>query len=191
LTLFNLAEQLGRTDTLGQAVRQRVSDLLTQMPPAYTMFVKVHPSDLEDPDLLSPRGILSPFASRVVLEITERSGLEQVAGVGCRLKRLRELGYRIALDEIGAGYSGLSSLAHLEPEIVKVDMSLIRGVDRSPIKQRLFRTLAVLCRKLQVMMVAEGVETRAELECAVAIGGDLFQGYLFAHPARGFPRVEF
>jgi EAL domain-containing protein (putative c-di-GMP-specific phosphodiesterase class I) len=102
---------------------------------AYTMFVKVHPSDLEDPDLLSSRGILSPFASRVVLEITERSGLEQVAGVGCRLKRLRELGYRIALDDIGAGYSGLSSLAHLEPEIVKVDMSLIRGVDRSPISR--------------------------------------------------------
>jgi EAL domain-containing protein (putative c-di-GMP-specific phosphodiesterase class I)/CheY-like chemotaxis protein len=191
MTLFNLAEQLGRTDVLGQAIRQRVSDMLAQVPPTYPMFVKVHPSDLEDPDLLSSRGILSPLAPRVVLEITERSGLEQVAGVGSRLKRLRELGYRIALDDLGAGYSGLASLAHLEPDIVKVDMSLIRGVERAPIKQRLFGTLATLCRQLQVQMVAEGVETRTELECAVALGGDLFQGYLFARPAQGFPRAEY
>jgi EAL domain-containing protein (putative c-di-GMP-specific phosphodiesterase class I) len=187
VALLELAERLGQTATLGRAIRRRVADLMEGVIPGPPIFVNVHPSDLEDPDLLATDGTLSPFASRVVLEITERAGLDKVAGLDSRLSRLRALGYRIALDDMGAGYAGLSSLAHLEPDIVKVDMSLMRGLNQSPIKQTLFAAIVSLCRDLGIAMIAEGIETRAELECAVSLGGNLFQGYLFGRPGLGLP----
>jgi EAL domain-containing protein (putative c-di-GMP-specific phosphodiesterase class I) len=190
VALFDAAEQLGETAMLGQAIRREVASILPKHPTALPIFVNVHPSDLEDPELLSGKGILSPFAPRVVLEITERAGLDRVVSVNARLKQLRSLGYRIAIDDIGAGYSGLASFAHLEPDIVKLDMSLIRGVDQSSLKQKLFSVVASLCRDLGIEMIAEGVETRPELDCAVALGGDLFQGYFFARPGVGLPAGE-
>ena len=79
--------------------------------------------------------------SSVVLEITERAPIEKIRDVGNRVAQLRALGYRIAVDDLGAGYAGLTSFAHLEPEVVKVDMSLIRGLDRSPMKQKLLSSI--------------------------------------------------
>jgi EAL domain-containing protein (putative c-di-GMP-specific phosphodiesterase class I) len=101
--------------------------------------------------------------------------------------RLRGLGYRIAIDDLGAGYAGLTSFAQLEPEVVKVDMSLVRGIDSSPVKQKLVRSIIALCTELGIQLVAEGIETPAERDAVVALGGDLCQGYLFAKPGRGFP----
>ena len=103
------------------------------------------------------------------------------------MTRLRALGYRIAIDDLGAGYAGLTSFAQLEPEVVKVDMSLVRGIDRSPVKQKLVRSIIALCTELGIQLVAEGIETPAERDALIALGGDLCQGYLFAKPGRGFP----
>jgi len=107
-----------------------------------------------------------------------------------RMAALRARGYRIAVDDLGAGYAGLSSLASLQPEVVKLDMSLVRGVDQQPIKQRLVASLQTLGGPLGIRVVAEGVETQAERDTLIAIGCDLFQGYLFAKPARAFPTVN-
>jgi EAL domain-containing protein (putative c-di-GMP-specific phosphodiesterase class I) len=181
------AERLGRTAQLGRAIRRRIADQMPALAADAQMFVNLHPSDLVDEELCSGQGALAPFASRVVLEVTERAALEQVRGVAAGVVRLRELGYRLALDDLGAGYAGLSSFALLEPEIVKVDMSLIRGIHRSPVKQKLFRSFAALCGDIKTEIIAEGVEEAEERDCLCDLGGDLFQGYLFARPGRGFP----
>jgi EAL domain-containing protein (putative c-di-GMP-specific phosphodiesterase class I) len=182
------AERLGRTAELGRAVRARVAQMMKEVDPTVNVFVNLHPSDLIDPELSSIDGALTPFASRVVLEVTERAALHEVHGLAPCVVRLRELGFRIALDDLGAGYAGLSSFAQLEPEIVKVDMSLVRGIHTSPMKQKLFRSFTSLCRELNVEIVAEGVEVAEERDCLNTLGGDLYQGYLFARPGRGFPQ---
>ena len=151
------------------------------------IFVNLHPPDLVDEELGSSSGVLAPFAERVVLEVTERAALEKVAGLAAAVLNLRKIGYSIALDDLGAGYAGLSSFAVLEPEIVKVDMSLVRGIHASPMKQKLFRSFATLCGDLGIEIVAEGVEVAEERDCLGGLGGDLYQGYLFARPGRGFP----
>jgi hypothetical protein len=110
--------------------------------------------------------------------------------VGERISALRELGFRIAVDDLGAGYAGLTSFARLRPEIVKLDMSLIRGVDQDPTRQHLIRSLNGACRDLGIRVVAEGVETKEERDTLVALGSNLLQGYLFSKPARAFPTVE-
>jgi EAL domain-containing protein (putative c-di-GMP-specific phosphodiesterase class I) len=185
---IDAAERMDRTQELGRRVRRRIADQLAEMPPSVTIFVNVHPSDLVDEELCSGEGALAPFARGVVLEVTERAALEQIRGLNAGVLRLRELGYRIALDDLGAGYAGLSSFALLEPEVVKVDMSLVRGIHQSPMKQKLFRSFATLCRDLNTEIIAEGVEVAEERDCLSDLGGDLYQGYLFARPGRGFPQ---
>jgi EAL domain-containing protein (putative c-di-GMP-specific phosphodiesterase class I) len=110
-----------------------------------------------------------------------------VKDVRSKLAELRRIGFRIAIDDLGAGYAGLTSFAALEPEFVKLDMSLIRDIDSQPTKEKLVRSMTLLCKELGMMVVAEGVETPRELEVLVAIGVDLVQGYLLARPAKAFP----
>jgi EAL domain-containing protein (putative c-di-GMP-specific phosphodiesterase class I) len=151
------------------------------------IFVNLHVLDLVDEDLYDPATPLAAFAGRVYFEITERAALEKVHDVRERVARLRALGYRIAVDDLGEGYSGLTSFAQLEPEAVKLDMSLIRGVDIVPMKKKLVRAMATLCRELDARLIAEGVETEAERDTLIELGGDLLQGYLFAKPDFPFP----
>jgi EAL domain-containing protein (putative c-di-GMP-specific phosphodiesterase class I)/ActR/RegA family two-component response regulator len=187
--LFDVAERLARTSDLGRAIRRLVGNLLPKAPESVELFVNLHPSDLTDDELFSHDGALTPFARRVVLEITERAALDEIPGLAARIARLRALGFRIAVDDLGAGYAGLSSFAALEPDVIKADMSLVRGIDASPIKQKLIAAIATLANDLQIHLVAEGIETPAERDCVVSLGAHALQGYLFARPGRGFPSI--
>jgi EAL domain-containing protein (putative c-di-GMP-specific phosphodiesterase class I) len=188
LDFVDAAVRLGRTRDLGQLVRRRIADALIQLPPSAIVFVNLHPTDLLDDELIAADGALTPFASGVVLEVTERAMLGGLPGLPARIQALRDRGFRIALDDLGAGYAGLSSFALLNPEVVKVDLSLVRDIHQSPIKQKLFRSFATLCRDLNTELIAEGVEAAEERDCLNTLGGDLYQGYLFARPGRGFPQ---
>lgn len=184
--LIAVAEQSGRLRDLGRAVRARVAAALPGAPDDVSVFVNLHASDLEDEALYDAAAPLSAHARRVVLEITERAALEGIERLGERLATLRRLGYRVAVDDLGAGYAGLASFPALEPEVVKIDMALVRGVDQSALQQRVVRSVVELGRELHMMVVCEGIETVAERDALAALGCDVFQGYLFGHPARGF-----
>jgi EAL domain-containing protein (putative c-di-GMP-specific phosphodiesterase class I) len=187
--IIQAAEQLVRAKDLGRAVRARVADAARVAPARATIFVNLHASDLADDELFSPTAPLSRIASRVVLEITERASLDELGDVAPRLAQLRGLGFRIAIDDLGAGYAGLSAFALFKPEVVKLDRSLVQAIDADPFKRRLVEVLPALCRKLGVMIIAEGVETAAERDTLATLGCELMQGYLFARPAKGFPRL--
>jgi EAL domain-containing protein (putative c-di-GMP-specific phosphodiesterase class I) len=189
--LFEAAERLGRLQDLGRAVRDHVARTLDEQPMNALLFINLHAMELDDDSLISAAAPLSRHASRVVLEVTERAPLEKIRDVTARVAQLRGLGYRIAVDDLGAGYAGLTSFAHLEPEVVKVDMSLIRGIDRSPMKQKLLRSIVSLCRELGIEIIAEGVETETERDALIGLGGDLCQGYLFARPEKPWTEIKF
>jgi EAL domain-containing protein (putative c-di-GMP-specific phosphodiesterase class I) len=188
---FNAAEQLSRVRELGRTIRSSVARAIPDAPEGALVFVNIHADDLADDELYSASSPLAPFAERVVFEITERASLERFRDIQDRVASLRAYGYRVAVDDLGAGYAALSSLASIQPEVVKLDMSLVRGVDQQPIKRRLVASLQTLGEPLGITVVAEGVETIAERDTLVAIGCDLFQGFLFARPERGFPPVTF
>jgi EAL domain-containing protein (putative c-di-GMP-specific phosphodiesterase class I)/CheY-like chemotaxis protein len=186
--LIGAAERLGQIHELGRIVRAAVARAIVDAPPGVLIFVNVHGLELTDEELFAADGVLSRHAARVVLEITERTGLDEVAAPR-RVAMLRKLGYRIAVDDLGAGYAALGALATIEPEIVKLDMSLIRGVDENPTKRRVVGAIATLCRELGSRVVAEGVETVGERDSVIDAGVELIQGYLLAKPARGFQPV--
>ena len=179
--LFAAAERLMRTQELGRVIRDRVASQLAASP-CELVFVNLHPLDLLDDALYSPDAPLSRFARRVVLEITERAALEDLGDVPGCVAALRRLGYRIAVDDLGSGYSSLSSVAQLEPEVVKLDLSLVRGIDGCPIKQRLIQAMVEMFARLGNAVVAEGVETADEARTLRELGCELFQGFLFARP---------
>ena len=188
--LFEAAERLGRLQDLGRMIRDRVAQTLDENPIEGLLFVNLHAMELDDDSIMMPDAPLSRHAHRVVLEITERAPLERIRDVTGRVAQLRALGYRIAVDDLGAGYAGLTSFAHLEPEVVKVDMSLVRDIDTSPMKQKLFGSIASLCRDLNIEMIAEGIETVEERDALVRLGGDLCQGYLFARPDKPWAPIN-
>jgi len=187
VNFLDAAEKLDVTRELGRTIRRHIADLIPSAPASALAFVNLHPSDLDDPELIDPAGPLTPFAERIVLEVTERAALDEIPGLAARIARLRDLGFRIAVDDLGAGYAGLSTFASLEPDVVKADMSLIRDIHTSPVKQKVVGSIVALCRDLQIQFVAEGIETAAERDCVATLGGDNLQGYLFARPHRGFP----
>jgi sensor c-di-GMP phosphodiesterase-like protein len=97
------------------------------------------------------------------------------------------IGFRIAVDDLGAGYAGLTSFTLLEPDIVKLDMALVRDVHREPKKRTLVKTMITMCKELGIVVTSEGIEVPEERDELARAGCDLMQGYLFAKPGDAFP----
>jgi EAL domain-containing protein (putative c-di-GMP-specific phosphodiesterase class I) len=188
--MLSAAERLDRIFDLGRRVRALSAEAFVDMPGDALLFVNLHTRDLLDPALYDANAPLTKIASRVVLEITERSTIDDVEDIQPRVAALREYGFRLALDDLGAGYAGLSSFVAVQPEIVKLDMSLVRGVHKSEVRQRLIASMTSLCKEMGMRVVAEGVEVVEERDAVRAFGCELLQGYLFAKPGRPFPDAD-
>ncbi len=188
-SVLSAAERLGRLPDLGRHVRALTAKAFAGAPKDALLFLNLHTEDLLDPDLYDAGAPLMKIASRVVLEITERSAIENVKDIQARVSVLRYHGFRLAIDDLGAGYAGLSSFVALEPEIVKLDISLVRNAHQSAIRQRLIESMAALCHEMRMRVVAEGVEVVEERDLVRRLGCDLVQGFLFARPGPPFPRV--
>lgn len=191
--IFDAAESLGRVRELGRVVRANVAADMAKAPEGVPVFVNLHPLELGDAELVARDAPLTRHAERVVLEITERASLNVVPDLAKTLNLLRALGYRIAVDDLGSGYAGLSSFSDLKPDIAKLDMSLIRGIDTCRMRQSLVRCMLEVCREdLGTRVVCEGIETVAEYQTLRQLGADLLQGYLFARPSTEFvvPSIE-
>lgn len=182
--VLEAATRAHRLFDVGRMVREKVAATVSAAPEARQFFVNLHPEDLGDPALYLENAPLSRVADRVVLEITERVSLETMPGVAAHIAKLRRIGYRVALDDLGAGYAGLTSFVRLEPEFVKLDMSLIRDVHLSEAKRKIVGSMVHLCHDMGKQVIAEGIEQEAESAALRELGCDLLQGYLFARPAK-------
>jgi EAL domain-containing protein (putative c-di-GMP-specific phosphodiesterase class I) len=185
--ILDAAERLEKIPTLGRAVRANSAKTIAASPVQRGMiFINLHLLDLFDKQLTSPFAPLSKVASRVVLEITERTSLDGQIDLRYRVAELRELGFKIAIDDLGGGHARMGTFSPLDTDFVKLDMSLVRDVDKHQMKQRLIRSITELCRAQGTMVIGEGVETDAEAKVLVDLGCDLLQGYLIARPAPPF-----
>jgi EAL domain-containing protein (putative c-di-GMP-specific phosphodiesterase class I) len=188
--ILELAEKTGRLNDLGRAIRAQVARELPNLAPDIDVFVNLHPNDLGDDQLYDPASPLMAFSKRVVLEITERASVAHDADLNKHIEKLRALGYRVAVDDLGAGYAGLTTLARIQPEFVKLDGSLVRNIDTSSVNQLIVTAVVDLSAQMGLQVIAECIETAAELSTLRMLGVDLMQGYYFAKPSRGFVPVE-
>jgi EAL domain-containing protein (putative c-di-GMP-specific phosphodiesterase class I) len=121
--------------------------------------------------------------SRIVFEVVESHKVEDLKHLRRILDFYREKGFRTALDDIGSGQTNLVTLAALGADVIKIDMEIIRGIDRDSVKQSIFRALVVIAHENGIKVLAEGVETHEELAFVKQNGAELSQGYLFAKPS--------
>jgi EAL domain-containing protein (putative c-di-GMP-specific phosphodiesterase class I) len=181
--VLKAAERVRRVHDVGRAVRDLVALGAEEVAADNALvFVNLHSEDLMDPALYLPTAPLTRVAARVVLELTDRASLEHVSDVQDRVERLRNLGFRIAIDDLGAEQADPGTFHQLEPEFVKLDISMIRSVDEDPEKRRRVQAMVRLCHKLGKSVIAEGVESDAQRSVLVETGCDFLQGYFFGRP---------
>jgi EAL domain-containing protein (putative c-di-GMP-specific phosphodiesterase class I) len=120
---------------------------------------------------------------RIMFEFTENEKFHDTAHVARIVAEYRKQGFLTALDDFGAGFAGLSLLANFQPDLIKIDMDLLRGIDTDRRRQTIVAGLIGIARELGIAVIAEGIETKAELETLRTLGATLFQGYYFARPA--------
>lgn len=120
---------------------------------------------------------------KLVFEMTEGEEVKNHEHIISIFKAYKQYGFLTAIDDFGAGYSGLNLLAKFQPDLVKFDMDLIRNIDLNPVAQKITRAMARVCQEIGVEVIAEGVETVEELKVLLDMGIHLFQGYLFSKPS--------
>jgi EAL domain-containing protein (putative c-di-GMP-specific phosphodiesterase class I) len=178
--LVEAAEKLGRVIAFGRRVRDIAA--ATELSKDHALFINLHSLELDDEDLYSEKNPLRHLGCKVIFEITERHSIDQVKNLKEKIALLRDLGFWIAVDDMGAGYAGLNSFAALRPDIVKLDMAIVRGIDQDPYRRTLVRSMTGMCRDFGIPLVAEGVETEAERAVLVDLGCDFLQGFLCGKP---------
>jgi EAL domain-containing protein (putative c-di-GMP-specific phosphodiesterase class I) len=120
---------------------------------------------------------------KIILELTESEKVEDPEALVAIFREYRKLGIKTAIDDFGAGYAGLNLLARFQPDLIKIDIALIRDIDSNRVKQAIVDGIVGMCMRLRIAVLAEGVETVAERDYLHALGIDLMQGFLFAPPA--------
>ncbi len=191
--LFELAEQLGRLFALEDVCRSAAISRLGEIEPNQKLFLNIHPRTMADSDFTPGKTValleqvgLTP--ENIVFEITERHSVQDFSLFYRTLEHYRAQGFKVAVDDFGAGHSGLASLAEIQPEFIKIDMSLVKGVDRDPVKRALLETAITFANKIGSKVIAEGIETKGQAVCLMDIGAHCGQGYYLAMPE--FPKPD-
>ena len=183
---LDVAEELGlrkrlELACLAAAVR------LGAPPEGRMLFVNASPSTIADPALLELR---SEFPDGLVIEITEQEAVEDYGSLRDRLAGFLQRGVRLAIDDAGAGYSSLRHVVELSPDYLKLDRELVSGIDQDPTRRALMRAVVAFAREVGTSVIAEGVETRGELDVLRDAEVHLVQGYLLARPGADWPDVQ-
>jgi diguanylate cyclase (GGDEF)-like protein/PAS domain S-box-containing protein len=180
--VFEFALETGLLWKLSAAVRRRlVSDLATWQPPGL-VFVNMHPADIDDPEFPGADILRADIRSRLVFEITERGRILDFGRFAEQLRVLRSRGLRFAVDDLGAGYAALNSLALFEPDYIKIDMSITRELTRGSTRAKLVQRIAEFARDAGARVIAEGVEGPNEAVILAELGCEWLQGYHFGRP---------
>ena len=180
--MFEVAAEADLLWELSRLCRSRALEGLdSRLTADQLLFLNVDPHDFADP-AFNELEVLTP--ERVVIEITERTAIKDYPKFKERLVAFRERGYRFAVDDAGSGYAGLGSIANLEPDFIKLDMSLINSIDTNFIKQNLVETMVRFANDQGAMVIAEGVERAEEFETVKGLGVHLVQGFYLHRPQR-------
>ncbi|RUS47334.1 EAL domain-containing protein [Cohnella sp. AR92] len=187
LPLFEFAERAGMDYALDQLAREQAISGSAGLHSGEKLFLNLTPQIINDPQFtpwqtlaLLKKHRLTP--DQVVFEITERSSIQDFGSVERVLAHYRSQGYKIAIDDVGAGYSSLLSIVELKPDYIKVDRSIVSGLHADTYKAHILETLVLTATRMGIGLIAEGVETEEELNKLREMGVHYAQGYLLGRP---------
>ncbi|MEN6566521.1 MAG: EAL domain-containing protein, partial [Veillonellales bacterium] len=193
--LFPAAERFDKVWELEFLCRAKALEKARQMMPDKMLFINVAPHIIKDSrfqkgitrELLEQCGI---NADNIIFEITEKTSVEDYKSFRRVLDNYTSQGYKIAIDDTGSGYSGLKMLAETRPQFIKIDMDLVRDIDKDALKQALMKAFSDFSIIMNMKIIAEGIETADELNTLIRIGIPYGQGYLLQKPAPEFLEIH-
>ena len=178
---FEEAWTVGLGVDLELAAARAAASKLQELPKNQFLSLNISPETAISPELLV--FLAETESERIVLELTEHAQVAEYDPLRKALDRIRSFGTRIAIDDVGTGYAGLQQLLELRPDILKLDLSITRGIDADPVRHSLAASVAAFATEMNLLLVAEGIETFAEAEALAGLGIKLGQGYYFGRPA--------
>jgi len=179
------AEQTGQRSEVEPACLDAAAEV-GEPPDRALLFVNVSPDVVLDPRFAAVAARLP----RHVIEVTEHAAVVGYGPLRTALRRLRGSGSLVAVDDVGSGYASMAHVLQLHPSFIKIDRSLVQGIDTDPGRHALVEALQAFSATIGALTVAEGVETEAELRALMAIGVDLTQGFLLARPSQTWAKVS-
>jgi len=187
-TMFDLSDRCGVAAELDRICRDSALRAAADVAGRGKLFLNLLPSGLDelqrpDAELAALLDALSLRRDEVVLEFSERCANGETEAFREGLARAKELGFGVSLDDVGTGYGCQALLERARPDFLKLDVSLVRGIDESLIKQELLHSLIRIAETIGASVVAEGVETESEAATLAGAGARYGQGFLFAEPA--------
>jgi EAL domain-containing protein (putative c-di-GMP-specific phosphodiesterase class I) len=185
----NLIEAAAKVNMTGRLGR-RIRELALAGCPDHGLFVNIDPTEFDEGWLVRPDDPIFIHDHSVHLEITEGVPLSHYRHCHGVLHEVRRRGAKVAVDDLGAGFSNLKYIADLEPEIVKLDRGLVENLHKNPRMQVLVETMVTMCERLGAKVIAEGIETAEELKAAADAGVHYGQGYLIARPHPIPPKID-
>jgi EAL domain-containing protein (putative c-di-GMP-specific phosphodiesterase class I) len=149
------------------------------------LFLNCDPYLMESEKFKTIKDVFSGYgmsSNEVFLEITERSAIMDFDVFYQRIREYRQDGFKIAVDDLGAGYSSLESIIEIRPEAIKLDRHLVSGVHLDQYKSSIVKLFVAFCRENGIICVAEGIETKQEFDALIELGVDAGQGYYLCRP---------
>jgi len=193
--LFKVAYDADLVLKLERICRKRAFQTARDLPEGRMLFINIEPEAVADPELrdimfttLLTDAAITP--ADVVLEITERTAIADFCSFRATLEYLRTLGFRVAVDDGGAGYGSLQCLAEVRPEWLKIDISLVRDIDTDEVRRSLVASMVTFADRVGVKLIAEGIERIEQLTVLRALGVEYGQGFLFCTPQLPYPADE-
>jgi EAL domain-containing protein (putative c-di-GMP-specific phosphodiesterase class I) len=184
--LLTASDRVAWRPLMARTIYQRIATACADLPDGALLFVNVHPFDSQEGLLTGPDAPLEPLGQSIVLEVSDHAAVGHVESFANSVPALRGAGYRIAVDDLGTGPSGMTVFTRLSPDFVKLDRAFVSELGSDDAALRMARGMYALCHQLGVPVIAEGVETAAQRDALASMGADLAQGNVFGEPAPGF-----
>jgi diguanylate cyclase (GGDEF)-like protein len=188
LQWFSLADELGEREALERACLRAALELFCRRPHGVRLSVNLSATVLTDRRTQRMLEYVNDL-SGLIIEVTEDALVESDGRVRAAIAPLQERGAAVAVDDMGAGYSGLGQIMALHPRYLKLDRSLVKGIDLDSDRAALIGALADYARRVDGLLVAEGMETASELQTLIELGVPLAQGFYLARPGRPWPEI--
>ncbi len=193
--LFDVATEIELLFELDRLCRKKALQNARGISHRHKLFINCLPSAVLDPEFRDAhlKSVLEELRINpvnIVLEVTEREAIENFDLFRDAVKYYSDLGFAIAVDDTGAGYSSLETVVELKPQFLKLDISIVRDIDKNILKQQLIKAIVGLSKELGSVVIAEGIETQEELRILKQIGVNVGQGFYFAKPGPAFPCIR-
>lgn len=184
--LFEAALRFGLYYDLEMLGWRKAFEVLSKKGYQEKVFLNTNPYLIESIEFPKIKALIENFnveKNNVVLEITERSAITDYKAFFGRIKDYQAGGFEVAIDDIGGGYASLESIVEIASQFIKIDISLIRGLDENPLKRSVVKFIVNFCRENNIISIAEGIESREELDTLLDLGVNAGQGYFLARPS--------